>query len=407
MNEIISKLEKLIEHNDGILRLKPAWVARDFLPPGRRLGLPEEMYDLGERGGICERWVGSTTPADNRIKVPNEGLCCLDLEDGQEITLKAAVEIAPDLIMGTEYAKTHKGLGRLPKIFDYAYRLPYHLHQMAKDARKVGRNSKEEAYYFPEEVPLGPEPETYFGVHPYISLEKRYELLLPSMQEWKDDSILLHSRAYRLKAGDGFHVPAGILHAPGSALTIELQEDSDVFAMMQAKVGGDIIIDKELLFKDVSEKERKKLAEKAILGMIDWELNGDPYFYENRHTPPILIDSDQQSGSEQSWIFYNTNKFSGKKLIIRPGGKHVSVEKGVYNILVWRGKGNYGDVEIEGLNFEKDELLICHQRAIYPIEVVNTGDRDLIIYKFFGPDINPDVPMLTKYPKSPNACNIL
>lgn len=396
MSEIATKLELLLEQNNGILRLKPAWVARDFLPPGRRLGLPEEMYDLGERGGICERWVGSTTPADNHIKVQNEGLSCIELEDGREITLKNAVEFVPELILGAEYSRTHTGLGRLPKIFDYAYRLPYHLHQMEKDARKVGCNSKEEAYYFPEEVPLGVEPETYFGVHPYIAAERRYELLVPAMQKWQDESILQYSRAYRQLPNDGFHVPAGTLHAPGSALTIELQEDSDVFAMLQGRVGGRII-SKDLLYKDVTPEDRKNLGEKAILEMIDWEINGDPYFYENRHTPPITIDRTSQNGAEESWIFYNTNKFSGKKLVVPPGKRFISVDKGVYNILVWRGQGTYGNVEIEGLNFEKDELLICHPRALYPVEVVNTGDRDLIIYKFFGPDINPDGPMLTKY----------
>jgi len=396
MMQKVSELKAKIKDNNGILRLKPAWVARDFLPPGRRLGLPESMYDLGERGGICERWIGSTTPADNRIKVPNEGLSCINLGEGREITLKEAVEQAPELVIGAEYAKNHSGLGRLPKIFDYAYRLPYHLHQMENDARKVGRNSKEEAYYFPEEVPLGFEPETYFGVHPYIAAERRYELLLPAMKAWRDESILQYSRAYRQIPGDGFHVPAGTLHAPGSALTIELQEDSDVFAMLQARVGGRII-SKELLYKDVTTEDRNTKAEKAILEMIDWEINGDPYFYENRHTPPIIIERTRQNGGEESWIFYNSNKFSGKKLVVHPGGKFISVDRGVYNILVWRGKGTYGNFEIEGLNFEKDELLICHSRAIYPIEVVNTGDLDLIIYKFFGPDINSDVPMLKKY----------
>jgi len=397
MMQKVSELKAKIKANNGILRLKPAWVARDFLPPGRRLGLPENMYDLGERGGICERWIGSTTPADNRIKVPNEGLSFINLGEGREITLKEAVELAPELIMGAEYAKNHSGLGRLPKIFDYAYRLPYHLHQMENDACKVGCNSKEEAYYFPEEVLLGFEPETYFGVHPYIAAERRYELLLPAMKAWRDESILQYSRAYRQIPGDGFHVPAGTLHAPGSALTIELQEDSDVFAMLQARVGGRII-SKELLYKDVTTEDRNTKAEKAVLEMIDWEINGDPYFYENRHTPPIIIERTRQNGGEESWIFYNSNKFSGKKLVVHPGGKFISVDRGVYNILVWRGKGTFGNVEIKGLNFEKDELLICHQRAINPIEVINTGRRNLIIYKFYGPDINPDVPMLKNYP---------
>ncbi|RKY51742.1 MAG: hypothetical protein DRP86_00265 [Candidatus Neomarinimicrobiota bacterium] len=397
--EKIKRLENLIENHQGILPLKPAWVARDFLPPGRRLGLPEKMYELGERGGICERWIGSTTPADNRIKVPNEGLSMIDLEHGEEISLKEAVEKLPEHIMGPEYSKKHAGLGRLPKIFDYAYRLPYHLHQMQKDAEKVGCKSKEEAYYFPEGVPLGNEPETYFGVHPYITDEKKYNLLLQAMEVWKDESILQFSRAYRQIPGDGFHVPAGILHAPGSALTIELQEDSDVFAMLQARVGGQLI-SKDLLYKDVIFEEKVRLKEKAILEMIDWDLSGDPYFYENRHTPPIRIEQHGPEKNEEYWIFYNTHKFSGKKLVVKPGEKIHTVENGVYNILAWQGKGRFGGFDVEAFNFGKDEFLVCYHRAVDSVDVENTGKQDLIIFKFFGPDINPHVPMLKKYPQS-------
>lgn len=36
-----------VEAGGGILRLEPALVARDWLPPGRRLGLRDEEYDLG------------------------------------------------------------------------------------------------------------------------------------------------------------------------------------------------------------------------------------------------------------------------------------------------------------------------------------------------------------------------
>jgi hypothetical protein len=68
-----STVEKALAAGNGILRLEPAWVARDFLPPGRRLGLTEAQYDVGERGWICERWLASTTKADNRISPPDEG----------------------------------------------------------------------------------------------------------------------------------------------------------------------------------------------------------------------------------------------------------------------------------------------------------------------------------------------
>lgn len=379
----------------GILRLEPAWVARDFLPPGKRLGLKEEEYDVGERGWISERWIGSTTKADNRISPPDEGLSYLAIE-GARITLKEAVEIAGDLIMGAEYAATHKGLGRLAKIYDFGARIPFHIHQMEKDAKLVGANSKEEAYYFPEDVDLGPHPETFFGVHPYIVEQGKQDILLKYLVEWKDDLILQHSRAYLNVRGEGFHLPSGVLHAPGTALTIELQEDSDVFAMLQAEVAGKII-SKDLLFKDVRPEDRAARGEKVILEQIDWKISGDPYFYENRHTPPVPIAETRQPGGDEAWIYYNTTKFSGKRLVVRPGGQFTSVEKGVYNILVWRGKGVFGGYEVEGLNFGHDELLISHDAATRPHLVENTGDTDLIIFKFFGPDINLDVPRIAPY----------
>ena len=254
-------------------------------------------------------------------------------------------------------------------------------------------NSKEEAYYFPEDVDLGPHPETFFGVHPYIVEQGKQDILLKYLVEWKDDLILQHSRAYLNVRGEGFHLPSGVLHAPGTALTIELQEDSDVFAMLQALNAGKVI-SKDLLFKDVTAENRATRGERAILDQIDWEISGDPYFYENRHTPPVAIAETQQPGGSEAWIYYNTTKFSGKRLVVKPGGQFRSVEKGVHNILVWRGMGTFGGYAVEGLNFGHDELLITHDAAVQPILVENTGDSDLIIFKFFGPDINLDVPRL-------------
>lgn len=384
-----------LEKGGGILRMTPAWVARDFLPPGKRLGLKDEEYEVGERGWISERWIGSTTKADNRVGPPDEGLSHLVIE-GHDLTLAEAVEAASDLIMGAEYARTHKGLGRLAKIYDFGARIPFHIHQRKKDAAKMGRNPKEEAYYFPEDVDLGPHPETFFGVHPYIVREGKQDLLLPYMQEWKDDLILQHSRAYLNVRGEGFHLPSGVLHAPGTALTIELQEDSDVFAMLQALNAGKVI-SKDLLFKDVTPEDRATKGERAILEQIDWEISGDPFFYENRHMPPVPIEKTKQAGAQESWIYYNTTKFSGKRLVVKPGQSFNSVEKGVHNVLIWRGKGRYGGYEVEGLNFGSDELLISHDAAVKPLLVENTGSDDLIIFKFFGPDVNLDIPYIQPY----------
>jgi hypothetical protein len=381
---------------DGILRLEPAWVARDFLPAGRRLGLPESAYDVGERGFICERWLASTTRADNLVGPADEGLSYLALDAPQRITLKDAVETDPVAIMGESYAAAHAGLGRLAKIFDYSSRLPLHLHQRPEHAALVGRHSKDEAYYFPPGVDMGPHPESFFGVHPSIVEEGQYDVLLPYLVDWDSDRILKHTRGYVLVPEEGFHVPSGVLHAPGSALTIELQEDSDVLAMLQALNAGKII-SKELLWKDVRPQDRERHGERFILELIDWKENGDPYFYENHHLSPQLVESTRQPGGEEHWIYYNTTKFSGKKLAVKPGASFSSVERGVYSVLVWSGRGTFGGLPVEGGDPDRDELLVTHDRATDGVEVRNTGDEDLLVITFFGPDLNPDVPMLPRW----------
>jgi len=284
-------------------------------------------------------------------------------------------------------------------VYDFGARIPFHIHQMEKDARLVGRNSKDEAYYFPEDVDTGPHPETFFGVHPYIVDEKKYDILLPYLVEWKDDMILQHSRAYLNVPGEGFFLPSGVLHAPGTAVTIELQEDSDVFAMLQALNAGKIISKEDLLYKDVRKEDIAKYGERVILDQINWEESGDPYFYENHHLANVFVEESKQAGGEEHWVYYNTDKFSGKRLIVKPNQSFTSKEKGVYGVLIWRGKGTYDGHEIEGGNFECDELLVSYDRAIKPLTVKNKGKEDLIIIKFFGPDINTDVPKIKPYKK--------
>ena len=387
---------KLLENNNGILRLKPTWVARKGSSSGKNLGLKEKEYNKGERGEITERWIGSTTKAENKIGPEYEGLSYIFSENDLSVTLKEAIYYNKELIMGKKYAQKHKELGILIKVLDFSDRINYHYHQVDHDAALVGRKSKEEAYYFPKEASLGPHPETFFGVHPYITEQKKYDIILSHLIEWKSDLILKHSRAYMQIRDDGFHLPAGIPHAPGSALTVELQEDSDVYGNLQALYKGKIL-SKDTLFHDIRDEDRKKFGEKITLSQIDWGKSGDPYFYENRHTPPILIDESKQVGGEEYWIFYNSKKFSGKKLIVHPNSEYISKDKGVYTILVWKGKGKFDGCFIEANNFNYDELIISHYKATGLLKVENNSNEELQIFKFFGPDINLDVPMLSLY----------
>ncbi len=387
-------VSKALAATGGVLPLEPAWVARTLAPAGRRLNLPEDAYDVGERGEISERWLASTTAADNEVGVENEGLSFLALE-GQRLTLRDALAAAPVEILGAQYARTHTSLGCLAKLFDYAARLPFHIHPRLQHSARVDRFPKDEAYFFPAGVDMGAHPETFLGVNPWIVEQGRQDVLLPYLVEWNSDEILRHSRAWLQMPEDGFLVPSGILHAPGTALTIELQEESDTLAVFQAMVAGKIL-SKELLFKDVSDEDRKRGGERYMLEWVDWEFNGDPRLYERTHLGPLLIESSRRPAGEEHWIYYNTTKFSGKKLTVRPGMTYTAVEKGAYTVLAWQGTGTIAGHSMRGQDPSSDEVLIAHDLATKPHDVVNTGREDLVLLKFFGRDVNPDVPFVAR-----------
>lgn len=391
--DIRATLDRLLSAGDGVLRCDPAWVARDFLPPGRRLGLPEHEYDVGERGAICERWLASTTRADNRVGPEDEGLSHVVGEDGERLLLRDAVAADPAAVLGASYAATHPaGLGRLAKLFDYGYRLPYHVHPPQEFASLVGCNAKDESYHFPAGVDLGAHPETFFGVHPWIAEQGAHETLLPYLVDWDSDLILRHARAELQVPGEGFHVPSGVLHAPGTALTLELQEDSDVLAMFQALNAGRII-SKDLLFKDVRPEDRAAHGERFPLGFVDWEVNGDPWFYENRHLSPQPVVGAAGEG-EETWVFYNTDKYAGKRIVVPAGGRHTLREPGVYSVLVWSGRGTYAGLEVRGGKPGLDELVVTHEAATRDHVVDNAGSEDLVAFTFFGPDLHAAAPTI-------------
>ncbi|MGC5221201.1 hypothetical protein ACPW96_01240 [Micromonospora sp. DT81.3] len=382
-----------IQARSGILRLDPAWVARDWLPPGRRLGLPAEEYDLGERGYVCERWLASTTKADNVVGPDDEGISSIRTTGGARINLAEAVAACGDLILGSDYSTTHAGLGRLAKIFDYAVRIPLHIHPPLEFARRAGRNSKDEAYYFPPGVDMGPHPESFLGVHPSLHRDRLWGELVDAVREWNDDRVLRHSPAYVQVPEEGFFIPSGVLHAPGTALTIELQEDSDSMAMFQALNAG-AIISKRLLTKDVSEADLAEHGETAPLHWIDWDANTDPSFYDNHRLVPLPL-RDEPAASEV-WIFYGSPKFCGKRLTLEPGARYGSRENGVFSLFVWRGVGTIGGVDVIGESHDRDELLVVHDRAVDELEYVNTGTEPLVVLKMFGPDLCPDAPSLPR-----------
>lgn len=393
---------KELKQNDGILPMKPAWVYRTFLPSGRRLGLKQEDYTDPVRGEICERWLVSETQADNEQFRAHEGQSYIKFNGpNEDVLLPDALKECPVELMGEEYSKKHTGLDRLLKIYDYGTRLFYHIHQMDKDAQKVGRQSKEEAYYFLD-APLGNHPETFFGVHPYIVRNKlQKKLFLPYLEKWEGESILQYAWAYINVPGEGFHLPAGLLHAPGTALTLELQESSDVMAILQAEIEG-IKINKNMLYKDIHKDDAAKKKEAAVFDQIDWEGCADPYFYENHHLAPKPIAEKTPDGVAEEWVWYNSRRFSGTRITLQKGASYTSKALGVHGIFVWKGEGLVDRFPVAGqkvsLAKADDEFLVTHEKALRGVTVKNTGNEPMVLFKFFGPGINDAiVPMIPQY----------
>ena len=210
---------RLLSAGNGVLRLEPAWVARDFLPPGRRLGLPEDAYDVGERGSICERWLGSTTRADNRVGPADEGLSYARRRRRRAAAARGRGRAPPRTpIMGAEYAASHPpGWAGWPKLFDYGARLPYHIHPPQEYASLVGAARRTRPTTSRRASTWAPHPETFLGVHPWIARRAgaRHAAALPRGLGQRPDPAALASAELQV-ADEGFLVPSGVLHAPGT-----------------------------------------------------------------------------------------------------------------------------------------------------------------------------------------------
>src|ERR1700712_5370284 len=109
-----SQVQNAVDAGAGILRLRPNWVPRSFMIPGRRLKLhPDDLYAFGgHRGGINERWFSSTTKASNGpLALPDEGLSYVRPRSttGGKFLLKEAVETAGDLLLGADVMERQGG----------------------------------------------------------------------------------------------------------------------------------------------------------------------------------------------------------------------------------------------------------------------------------------------------------
>ncbi len=391
---ISRKVRRAFDARGGIFRLAPTWVPRAFLQPGRRLRLnPDHIYALGaNRGGIDERWFASTTPADNGPGTPaDEGLSYIVFEK-ERFLLRDAIAVEGELILGSKTMKEFGGWKVYAKFFDNMYPIPHHLHINDEFAFRIGQEGKPEAYYFPPQLNSVENtfPYTFFGLEPGTTREDVRRCL----ERWNegDNGILELSRAYRLKPGTGWLIPAGILHAPGTLVTFEVQWASDVYAIFESISAGQPV-SRDLLTKDAPPERRDDYD--YLLDMIDWEANLDPNFKEHHYLEPKPVAEAASSGYQDRWIIYGEiegkEKFSAKELVVESKAEAKITDEGTYALIVVQGHGSIGGLAVEAPamisygEMTQDELFVSERAARAGVVFKNEGTEPFVTLRYFGP----------------------
>ena len=404
-DNVASILERAMEAGEGLLRLTPTWVPRSFLHPGRRLKLhTDDLYAYGaERGGIDERWFGSTTEAANEGRVWHEGLSFASFE-GQLFTLRDAVAESGSRLIGEAIWEKYNRWPIYSKFFDNMGPIPHHMHQGFEDAALVGQEGKPESYYFPPQYNNVDNNfcYTFMGLEPGTTKSQ----IRKCREDWNkgDNGILDLSKAYRLKRGTGGLIPPGVLHAPGSLCTYEPQWGSDVFGMYQSLVEGREV-PWSLLVKDMPEDKHQDLD--FIVDQLDWEKNVDPHFKDNNYLEPIADESGSGEGYTDRWIVYGLvngqQLFSAKELTVQPGARCTIQDPGASSWITTQGKGRIGSLALQTpalIRFgqqTEDEVFISHEAAAGGVEIENTGSEPLGGLRYFGPDTFDNLPQVGDY----------
>jgi hypothetical protein len=392
----MSIAKKLFDEGEGILRLKPTWVPRSFCRPGKRIKLhPDDYYVLGlERGGIDERWLASTTWAENGPDTPfDEGLSYIVSADGKEkVLLRDAVEELKGDLIGEDLYNKYKKWPMFSKFFDNAGPLPHHIHHSNEYAKRVGADGKPEMYFFPAEMNNhgGEFPFTFFGFTPETT-KQDVKTCLENFTKG-DNKLLNYSTAYKIELDTGWDVPPGILHAPASLCTYEPQFASDVYAMYQSVLYGGQCLSKDLLWKNCPPEEIGNFD--YLVEVIDWDKNVDPDFKQKHFMRPVVDKSSDKFKEE--WICYKCKVASAKRLTVYPGQTITISDPVAYGFILIAGKGKFGkwDIETPTLirynDLTSDEFFVSENAAKKGITITNTSKTEnLVMLKHFAehPDL--------------------
>ncbi len=356
-------VRELIQRREGILKLKPTLVPR-FYRDCDRLGQKKLRATLWPN--IPERWIASSVEAINPAPMPGGGLSML--ADLPELSLRDAIRAAPVEMLGQELLDRHGAEFRLlVKLLDPRDPIPFHIHATDQQVKRLSthfrghRFGKDEAYYFLN-APKGPLPYTHVGLYPGVTRRE----LLEAVKKGRDYALELSPVIYQ-KYETGFFLPAGVPHSPGTALTLEIQQPSDVYTLLETTSAGKKMSPKQVHpgFKSLDE----------AMQIVDLKLSEVVGRIERHRLRPEIISSTR--AGEVGWIFppWVCGKFGGKRVRVR--ASLTLQEQGPCGMLVWRGRGTLNGRAIQA----GDEFFATHDAMTSGIEV--TAQEPLEMFTFF------------------------
>lgn len=362
-----SDIRELIAHREGILKLSPTFVHRFYLDFDRL-----DQNKLKRRAGetIPERWIGSSIEAINPPPLPSGGLSML--ADDATVSLRAAIQAAPQEMIGEKLLAKHGPEFRvLVKILDPGEPIVFHLHATDAQVKRFPNNfrghrfGKDEAYYFLESPRgKGVMPYTHVGLHQGVTRRE----LARTVRAGRDYALELSPVFYQ-EYESGFFVPAGVPHSPGTTLTLEIQQPSDVYTLLETRAAGKEMPPQQIHpgFKSLDE----------AFGLIDMKLSEKVGKLDANRLRPEVIESSRSG--EVAWIFPTKicRKFGGKR--IRINSRLTYRENQPFTLLIWQGRGKLNGRPIRA----GEEFFITAGAAQAGIELESTGEQRIEAFTFF------------------------
>lgn len=385
-------IRETFEKGSGIFLMFPNFIPVKFGVSGHRLKIhPDDYYAYGmESGTVMERWLCAVNGARTRNpRRPDQGLSYVLAPDGQKFLFRDAIaELGAELI-GSELQEKYGTFPVYSKFFDYETPLYFHFHPRQAVAEKVGCDAKPECYYFPPQLNpwSGRRASTYFGFHEGVTREQVFDCI-KHFGDY-DTRITDLSQAFNIAPGQGWYVPAGVIHAPGSLLTYEPQWCTDLNCVLENVVCGEIFGRRYMT--DIVPEGVKDVDE-YIMDAIDWEANFEPDFKAKYFRPNVTLPKTQD-GLTEKWVCYGNEFVASKEVTIAPGAEVVLRDGGAYGCVLTQGYGEFGGYRCEAINMHRigdrsaDEFFVSKSAAAEGVRIRNASICEpLVILQHFGPD---------------------